>query len=247
MELSWSTFILEIINFLVLVWILKRFLYRPVLDALENRRQKIQQSLSESSERHEQALALEQQYQGRLDEWEREKQQAREALQVEIRDERASRLQQLQAELEGEREKARVIEQRRQAEINTQYQQRAHQQAARFAGKLLSALAGPELESRLFDMLVNQLKALSDDDIGNLRNACRESTEPLTVTSAYALSKDQKQQLQQALSELGLHRVEITWNQDPHLIAGVRIVLGAWVMRFNLHDCLLYTSPSPRD
>ena len=38
MELSWSTFILEAINFLVLVWILKRFLYKPVLDVIERRK-----------------------------------------------------------------------------------------------------------------------------------------------------------------------------------------------------------------
>ena len=38
MQIDWTTFALEIINFLVLVWILKRFLYRPVLDTLARRR-----------------------------------------------------------------------------------------------------------------------------------------------------------------------------------------------------------------
>ncbi len=38
MELNWSTLLLEIVNFLVLVWILKRFLYRPVLQVIEERR-----------------------------------------------------------------------------------------------------------------------------------------------------------------------------------------------------------------
>ena len=31
MAFDWTTFGLEIINFLALLWILKRFLYRPVL------------------------------------------------------------------------------------------------------------------------------------------------------------------------------------------------------------------------
>ena len=42
MELSWSTFFLEIINFLVLVWILKRFLYKPVMDVIARRREGIE-------------------------------------------------------------------------------------------------------------------------------------------------------------------------------------------------------------
>ena len=52
MQFNWSTFVLEIINFVVLVWILKHFLYRPVLSLLEKRREKIEQSLSAATERH---------------------------------------------------------------------------------------------------------------------------------------------------------------------------------------------------
>ena len=37
MQLNWSTFVLEIINFLILVWVLKRFLYKPVLAAIAQR------------------------------------------------------------------------------------------------------------------------------------------------------------------------------------------------------------------
>ena len=37
MELDWSTFALEIINFLALLWILKRFLYRPILAVVAER------------------------------------------------------------------------------------------------------------------------------------------------------------------------------------------------------------------
>ena len=38
MELDWTTFVLEVINFLVLVWILRRYLYRPVLNTLAARK-----------------------------------------------------------------------------------------------------------------------------------------------------------------------------------------------------------------
>ena len=40
-ELSWSTFILEVINFIVLVFILKHFFYKPVLTAIARRRESI--------------------------------------------------------------------------------------------------------------------------------------------------------------------------------------------------------------
>ena len=37
MQFDWTTFVLEVLNFLVLLWILKRFLYQPVLDVLDAR------------------------------------------------------------------------------------------------------------------------------------------------------------------------------------------------------------------
>ena len=53
MTLSWPTFILEIVNFLVLVWILKRFLYQPILQAIEERKARRRQSWA----RRERAIA----------------------------------------------------------------------------------------------------------------------------------------------------------------------------------------------
>jgi len=236
LEINWSTFLLEIINFLVLVWILKHFLYRPVLLILEKRRQKIEQSLKESTERQTQALALEKQYQGRLDEWEREKQQLREALQEEMQNEKILKQQQLQTDLSSEREKAAVIAERHQSEMLQQSQQNAHQQSARFAAKLLSAVAGPELESRLFELLLKTLDELDNEHQTTLRNACKTTTENIIITSAYALSDDQRKQLEQKLCTLSEQSVKIIYEQNPQLLAGLRITVGPWILRINLQD-----------
>ena len=58
MELSWPTFFLEIINFLVLVWILKRFLYKPVLEAVAHRKAVIDKTLADANAKEAGAQAL---------------------------------------------------------------------------------------------------------------------------------------------------------------------------------------------
>ena len=73
MQIDWTTFALEIINFLVLVWILKRFLYRPVLDTLARRRAGVEHTLAEARETEARAKTLQDQYASRLAEWEGEK------------------------------------------------------------------------------------------------------------------------------------------------------------------------------
>ena len=115
MELSWSTFLLEIINFLVLVWILKRFLYRPVLDVIARRRAGIEGQLADARQLHDEAEALKAEYENRLAERDRERQQARDVLARELDEERARQLAALQAELVQEREKAEVADSRRRA------------------------------------------------------------------------------------------------------------------------------------
>ena len=89
MTLSWPTFILEIVNFLVLVWILKRFLYRPILQAIEERKARIEKNLAAAKARQMEAEALEQQFQKRLADWENEKQKLRAEVTEEITARRA--------------------------------------------------------------------------------------------------------------------------------------------------------------
>ena len=112
MELNWSTFLLEIINFLILVWILKHFFYKPVLNVIARRRRSIEKSLNDANTLHEDAEALRVQYENRLAEWEKERQAAHTSLDKEIETERARRMEALRTTLGEEREKARVIEQR---------------------------------------------------------------------------------------------------------------------------------------
>ena len=62
MELNLSTFLLEIVNFLVLVWILKRFLYKPVMGVIERRKVGIEQTLAQAEDKTREATALREQY-----------------------------------------------------------------------------------------------------------------------------------------------------------------------------------------
>jgi F-type H+-transporting ATPase subunit b len=169
LELNWSTFVLEVINFLVLVWILKRFLYQPVLNVIADRRKVIEGRLEEARATQQEATALKAQYEGRLVDWETERRKARDALAQEIERERAHRLADLQAALESEREKARAADDRAEKERRRAVEIQALQQAATFSTRLLEQASGPELEARLINMLIDELRALPADEREGLR------------------------------------------------------------------------------
>src|SRR6516225_1340247 len=57
MRLEWSTIVLQIINFVVLVWLLQRFLYKPVLRMIDARKAELQQQYDGAKAAEEQAKA----------------------------------------------------------------------------------------------------------------------------------------------------------------------------------------------
>lgn len=236
MELSWSTFLLEIINFLVLVWILKRFLYKPVLDVIARRRSGIENTLSDAETMRSEAQALREQYEQRLTRWEDERRQGRAQLQSELEQERARRMQELEQLLAREHEKAKVVEQRELAETLRRNEATALAQGARFASRLLGYAAGPELETRLVELLLEELGSLSDERRAALRSGIRAPVSDVIVISAFPLADAERTRLGQALTTaLGVD-AKPRYNEDPALLAGVCIYIGSWTLSANLRD-----------
>ena len=66
LELNWSTFILEIINFLILIWILKHFFYKPVLNVIARRRAGVAKTMADAESLHNEATMLQKQYENTI-------------------------------------------------------------------------------------------------------------------------------------------------------------------------------------
>jgi F-type H+-transporting ATPase subunit b len=234
-QLDWSTIVLEIINFLVLVWLLKRFLYQPVLQAIARRRAEIEASVADAEKERAEADSLRQQYQNRISDWERERAAARTALQQELDTERRQRLNELRATLESEREKAHVADARRLAESQRQAEQQAVIHSAQFAAKLLTRLSGAELDTRLIAWATEALVELTPERRAAIRNST-EAAREAQVLSARALGNDARKNLEAALRDVFGAPVACTYDKDAALIAGLRITVGPWVLRANLQD-----------
>jgi len=235
-ELSWSTFLLELINFLVLVWILKRFLYKPVLDIINKRRADIERELADAQDMNEQAKALRTQYQQRLSDWEQEQRQKRDNMEQEIDRLRTQKLTELDGELKNARQKNSVIEERRTRELAVKAEELALTQAASFAGNLLREAAGPDLEARLVELTLKQAAAMSDERIASLRAMWTQPPDEITIASAFPLNKQQQQSLAQVLKDLTGLQVPVQFRQQSELMAGVLITVGHWVLHLNLRD-----------
>ena len=234
MEFDVTTFALEIINFLVLVWLLQHFLYRPVTTAIARRQAGIEKTLADAQATRSEADAFKQQFEHRMADWIQEKALARRELLQELEAERARLMIALQASLDEERERQRALEQRRAAEQRRRLEDEARAEGASFAARLLSRLASAEQEERIRRLLLEDLPHLPAQQLQALRTASQ--TEEVKITSAHPLDESQRAGLIEALAGLAGKPVACAFDQDAHLMAGLRVCLGPWMLRASLLD-----------
>ena len=236
MELNWTTFTLEAINFLVLVWILKRFLYKPVLAAITQRKAAIDKTLSDAQARQTDAQALEKQFQNRLADWEHEKEGLRTALLEEISQQRVQMMGALENSLAKERERARVLEERRLRELQDKAETEGMATGLKFTARLLARLASPELERRLVDLALQDLALQPREQTEAIRAACAKADCRTKVTSSFPLPVAEREAIVARLQEAIKNGISVEFNEDSRLLAGLRIGIGPWILRANLQD-----------
>lgn len=237
MELNWTTFVLEILNFLVLVWLLKHFFYQPVKGVIAKRQQGIEAQLQQADAQQQQATALRGQYENRLADWEQEREAARQQLYREMEQERQRLQAGLEQQLEAARQKSAVLTERALQEQQRQNEVQALEQGARFVARLLEAVASPAVQDQLFDHLLQELEQLPAAQREVLQSLS-DGSQPLAVEvlSAFPLSEAQQQQLRAQLAARVSHPLQCEFHEDHKLLAGLRLTVGPWVMHANLRD-----------
>lgn len=242
MQFDWTTFILEILNFLVLVWILQRFLYRPVLAMLDARQQKIKDQAERAEQLRKEAEDLRQQYEARMADWKQQQETDRRELDAELAQLRNAALENLQQTLADEEAKFRIRNQNltttREAELIREAASAAYGQAA----AMLQRLASPELTQSIVAVFLEDLSQLPDSEHDALSKAAAMLIEAskVEVASAHVLPESVKTLLNQAMSAATGKALNLSFQEDPGLIAGLRVVVGECQLHANLADELAF-------
>ena len=236
MQIDWTTFTLEIVNFLALVWLLKRYLYAPVLDILAQRRAGIERTLADAHATEQRAQALQAEFEQRLVAWENERSAARARLQAELADARALGLREIAATLADERERSAAIDTHRRQQAERESAVTAMAQAQRFTATLLERVAAPAIDACLLERFLEEWAALPDDELRSLRLAAADPGASAQVISAFPLDAGQRERLRTALAARLGHDISTHFADDRQLLAGLRVSLGAWHLHLNFAD-----------
>ena len=240
MNLDPLTFALEILNFLVLIWLLQRFLYKPIKAAVAQRQATLEQGLKDAQLREQNAAALEREYLHKIDDWQVEQNRQQQELQNQMARERESALEKVRDAANAEKARLQLLLEQDRAALEQHTREQAATAALQLTGRMLQRLAGEELDQALVNLLVEEMRQLPEQDKDGLRSALARHNDQITVVSARPLAESRVEQIRQALSQLASTDIQITTTIDPALISGLRVTVGARILHANLADELTF-------
>jgi F-type H+-transporting ATPase subunit b len=236
--IDWFTVAAQVINFLILVWLLKRFLYRPILDAIDAREKRIAAELADADAKKTEARKERDEFQHKNAAFEQQ---------------RATLLSQATDEAKAERQ--RLLDEARQAadtlsakrmqtlsndshQLNQAIRRRTQAEVFAIARNALTDLATTSLEERMIEVFIRRLRALDGQAKETFAKRLQGSSEPALVRSAFDLPAEQRVAVQEALNETFSATIRVKFETAPDLISGIELSTNGQKLAWSIADYL---------
>ena len=239
MLIDWFTVGAQILNFLILVWLLKRFLYKPILHAIDAREKRIAAELADAAAKQAEAKKERDAFQQKNEEFDEQ----RAALLRQATDEAAAERARLLDEARGAADalRAKRMETLRSEarSLNRAIARRTQEEVFAIARKALSDLATTSLEERLGEVFTRRLRELDGEAKERLAKTLGTAAEPALVRSAFDLPAEQRAAIQNALNETFSANVRVRFETAPDVVSGIELTTNGQKVAWSIADYLV--------
>lgn len=238
MLIDWFTVGAQALNFLILVWLMKRFLYTPVLDAIDAREARIAAAIADAAGKTAEAAKEREEFQHKNEAFA----QQRSALVAKATDEAHAERQRL---LDEARQAADALSAKRMEmlahDVDALTQaigRRTEQEVLAIARQALTDLASTSLEARMADVFTRRLRAIDDEAKAGLAVGLTSTSAPAVVRSAFDLPDEQRAAIQRALNETFSADVRIRFETAPDLVSGIELTTNGQKVAWSIAEYL---------
>ncbi|CAM4297637.1 F0F1 ATP synthase subunit B [Zobellia nedashkovskayae] len=237
MKIDWFTVIAQIINFLVLMWLLKRFLYQPILSSIDERETNIKNKLLDAESQKKEAAQAKEEFNHKNETFNKEKDELMKKTVAEAKtegDKLKENARNEANELKDRLEKAFAEDQ---AIKNNNMAKRLKGEVLDIARKTLTDLSSVSLEGQTVDVFLKKINDLQAQEKAKFSEALKGG-KPVLVQSAFALSANQQGSIQKTIS--GLLKTENTYEfkTRPELITGIEVLTNGYKLSWSVTDYL---------
>ncbi len=236
MLIDWYTFVAQIINFIILVWLLKRFLYQPVLNAIDEREGRIARQMQEAEKGMKDAKAEQEEFQRKNREFDHQRNDLLQEAKEEVRQKKAEMMKTAKKEFDAFRDRIRHSLQQEQKMLDGEIMRRTASEVFSIARKTLKDLADTDIEAHVVDVFLDRLKNLGTKEKSKLEKAFGSSKGEVSVKTAFELSKALRARVHKTLDGLLKEEVKVRYTVDPEQLAGIELAVHKYKLAWNILD-----------
>ena len=238
MLIDWYTVGAQIINFVILVWLLKRFLYRPILRAIDAREDRIARNLSEAEQTRAAAEREREAFEDKNAEFDRQREERLEKVAKQAKQKRRRLMEAARRAAEQLRDKQIEALRREQEDLSEDIVRQTRAEVLAISRQALEDLANQSLEAAMTDVFLDRLQSLDESKRKELGRALVGAEEEIRLRSAFPLPEEQRKRLHEALNETLGAEVSVGFESAPEVIGGIELVGGGHKLGWSIDEYL---------
>lgn len=239
MLIDWFTVGAQAVNFFILVWLLKRFLYKPVINAIDAREKRIAMELAGADAKVAEAQKERDEFQMKNADFDRQRATMLSEAAEEAHTERQRLFEEARHAAEELRVKRQKALQSEASSLQEAVSRRARHEVFAITRKTLSDLATSSLEERMVEVFIRRLNEMDEQVKTELAASLAKSSDPAVVRSCFELPAEQQAILQKALNETFSAEIRIRFEASPEIISGIELVSNGRKIAWSIEDYLV--------
>lgn len=238
MQINWFTVVAEMLNFLILVWLLKRFLYKPILKAIDERENKIAAQLKDAETKKTEATKEQEEFKKKNDQFDLQRKGLMDKAVSDTNVERDKLLDAARKDAIALRTKLEKAAADAQESRNREIAQKTQEEVLAIARKALAEVASSSLEAQSVQVFLKRLSGATEDERKQFIGAFKVSGSKIVVQSAFELSADQRASIGGAINGILGSTGELQFTTVPGLISGIELSSDGFKLAWSLSEYL---------
>jgi F-type H+-transporting ATPase subunit b len=238
MHIDWFVLLCQILNFLLLIYLLKRFLYGRIIKAMDDREAKIAARFAEADEMKIKATEEAAVYERRNQLLNEAKEKMLNEATVAAEAKRADLMEKVRVDVDVIKKRWKDMLLREQEAFFFDLRKRATQQIYAAARRALTDLADDDLEERIVNEFIRRLRKLDEEKSVQIRQAIRGGGNKVTIQSAFAIPVPTQGKIEEALKQQITNGFTIRYLTDPGVISGIEMRVNGHKVAWSLNEYL---------
>jgi len=238
MHIDWFVLLCQIFNFLLLMYLLKRFLYGRIIKAMDDREVKIAARFAEAEELKIKANEAAELYDKRNQLLSEKSEQMLNEATMAAEAKRKELMEKVRAEAELIKVRWQDMLASEQEAFFQDLRQRAAKQIYAAARKALTDLADANLEERIIDEFIRRIRELDKEKSAQIRKAISGQGNKVVVQSAFDIADKTQGRIEQALKGQINNGFTIRYDTEPEIVSGIELRVNGHKIAWSLNEYL---------